>query len=367
MDSRVERIKIGVLGPLPPPYSGTTVSYKLLVDELSRSDLFSLVYIGNTQANHDGSLLLKSVKSVSVIIAAVINMRSCKYLIINGSNLRAIFLVTLLFPFSLLFRVSLVARIFGGSFHKYLENRVLLSAVVRFLLRRTLFLLETKEMMRSIKLRYPTSFLDYFPNSRPKPILTKNVINQRSNKSDMIRIVMMAEVREEKGIYTLIEAAKMLQKELSSQAFSIDVYGQLIGEFVHLNMNDLIDTQSCVRYCGLIKSDDVPTVLSSYDIFCMPTHYKGEGYSGAIIEALHAGLAIITTKWNSMEEMIDESCGILVSPKNPLALKTALKELILNDELRKKLSQGSIERSVLFDSGFIHSSYLSSILNKWRN
>jgi glycosyltransferase involved in cell wall biosynthesis len=62
----------------------------------------------------------------------------------------------------------------------------------------------------------------------------------------------------------------------------------------------------------------------------------------AILEAMRAGLPIITTTVGGIPEMIDDGLsGILIEPENPTKIAEALKRLLKNQELREKLAQGA--------------------------
>ena len=48
----------------------------------------------------------------------------------------------------------------------------------------------------------------------------------------------------------------------------------------------------------------------------------------AFVEALAAGLPVVTTRQGAAEEILDAACGVLVSPGQPVALEAALRDLV---------------------------------------
>jgi len=74
--------------------------------------------------------------------------------------------------------------------------------------------------------------------------------------------------------------------------------------------------------------------LKAFNIFVLPS--VKEGMPFAILEAMAADLPIIATRVGGLPEIIENNVsGILVEPKNPLALAKAIKDL-LNDPAKQK-------------------------------
>jgi glycosyltransferase involved in cell wall biosynthesis len=90
-----------------------------------------------------------------------------------------------------------------------------------------------------------------------------------------------------------------------------------------------------VRFAG--QRADVPRLLSAADIFCQP-NAGPEPFGIAFVEALAAGLPVITTRVGAANEVVGESCGILVPPGDLTALAAALKSLITNPRARRALA-----------------------------
>ena len=80
-----------------------------------------------------------------------------------------------------------------------------------------------------------------------------------------------------------------------------------------------------VEWLGFQK--DMPTVLNEFDIVCLPTSY-GEGVPQALIEAAAAGKPIVTTDMPGCREIVKDGInGLLVPPKNSIALADAIQKL----------------------------------------
>lgn len=89
-----------------------------------------------------------------------------------------------------------------------------------------------------------------------------------------------------------------------------------------------------VRFLG--QRADVPQLLASADIHCQP-NTAPEPFGIAFIEALYAGLPVVTSALGGALEIVDETCGVLVTPGSTEELAGALTRLMASDGLRKRL------------------------------
>jgi len=101
-----------------------------------------------------------------------------------------------------------------------------------------------------------------------------------------------------------------------------------------------------VRFLG--QRADVPTLLAAADIFCQPNQVP-EPFGMVFVEALWAGLPIVTTALGGALEIVDQGCGLFVSPDQPGDLAAALSKLIESPELRARLGRGQARAVELCD------------------
>lgn len=76
----------------------------------------------------------------------------------------------------------------------------------------------------------------------------------------------------------------------------------------------------------------------------MPT--LNEGCSNAIVEAVAAGLPIISSNMPFNDDILDDSNSIVVNPMDIDEIANAIKKLRDNYDLRKKLLEGSFKKAV---------------------
>ena len=90
-----------------------------------------------------------------------------------------------------------------------------------------------------------------------------------------------------------------------------------------------------IRWLG--ERSDVRHLLAAADIYCQP-NLNPEPFGVAFVEALAAGLPVVTTRQGAAEEILDATCGVLVPPQRPAALEAALRDLIADATLRRRLA-----------------------------
>lgn len=97
-----------------------------------------------------------------------------------------------------------------------------------------------------------------------------------------------------------------------------------------------------VRFCG--QRSDVPRILSAADVYCQP-NVRPEGFGITFVEALNAGLPVISTAIGGASEIVDSSCGVLVAPGNTPELAEALARLVVDPGERARLGSAGPRRA----------------------
>lgn len=96
-----------------------------------------------------------------------------------------------------------------------------------------------------------------------------------------------------------------------------------------------------VRFLG--RREDVPQLLAACDIFCLPSLY--EGSSLAVLEAMAAGIPVVSSAIGGTEELVEDGrSGLLVPPGDAKGLAAALRRMLGDAELRRELSARARER-----------------------
>ena len=116
-----------------------------------------------------------------------------------------------------------------------------------------------------------------------------------------------------------------------------------------------------VRFLG--QRGDVPAVLAAADIHCQP-NTGPEPFGIAFVEALYAGLPVVTSAFGGAVETVDDTCGRLVPPGDDVALAAVLRRLIGEPELRARLAAAGPGRAVECCDPATHLARLNGLLRQ---
>jgi glycosyltransferase involved in cell wall biosynthesis len=97
-----------------------------------------------------------------------------------------------------------------------------------------------------------------------------------------------------------------------------------------------------VRFAG--ARTDIPRVLAAADIHCQP-NLEPEPFGIAFVEALSAGLPVVTSATGGALEIVDSSCGMLVPAGDSAAFANALRTLIDDEPTRARLAAAAPARA----------------------
>jgi len=161
-------------------------------------------------------------------------------------------------------------------------------------------------------------------------------------------VVLPARLIWEKGIGELVAAARLLQAECVPARFA------LIGKTHPSNpravpqvLLEQWHAEGLVEWWG--RREDMPEVFRQVHVVCLPSTY-GEGIPKVLIEAAAAGRPVVTTDIPGCRDIVrDGANGLLVPPGDVPALAAALRRLLTDPDLRRRM--GSAGRAV-FEADF---------------
>lgn len=148
----------------------------------------------------------------------------------------------------------------------------------------------------------------------------------RSRIDDEIHLLFLSRFVKEKGVYELLIAFDHLSKRYSELRLIMAGNGPE-EDGLHKWVNSA-GLQNKVVFTGYIRDQEKAQVLMDSDIFVFPTYY-GEGCPVSLLEAMAAGLPVVTTTAGGIGDFItDMKNGRLISEVSPDTVESAIQNLL---------------------------------------
>jgi len=170
---------------------------------------------------------------------------------------------------------------------------------------------------------------------KPPEFIEREIARKSFNlKNNEFAIGTVANFYQAKGLNYLIEAANILNSKFQIPNSKFIIVGEGGGrKKLEMLIKKYKLEEKIILFGALPKAQKY---LKAFDLFVLPS--VKEGFPYALIEAMHAGLPIVSTAVGGIPEMIDNNKnGVFVPPKNPQALAKKINELIKNYEFAKNL------------------------------
>ena len=124
-------------------------------------------------------------------------------------------------------------------------------------------------------------------------------------------------------------------------------------------------TNENIEYKGkldLINSNDDYEKLRKEDVFVFPTKWAGEGFAGALIDAMALGKPIIATRHNMNEQIVDEGKnGLLFPPGDVETLEILIEKFYDDRELVETFGRESLLKSKDYDANEV----MKKVFGEW--
>ncbi len=152
---------------------------------------------------------------------------------------------------------------------------------------------------------------------------------------DVKVILSLSYLLKRKGIHYLIRAFGKLRNERGKTALVIAGSGPYLNELKRLcEENNIPD----VHFVGYIRHDLTPLYYKMADIYVLPS--LSDPWGLTINEAMICEKSVVTTENVGAKELIKDN-GIVVPPGNEQELYKALKRLLENQEILKRMGEKS--------------------------
>jgi len=233
------------------------------------------------------------------------------------------------------FHIKRVYHLHNKGISKRQTNKVL-RFLYQFVFKGADVILLSSYLYKDIETFVPLSKVHICPNGIEDNF--SNLKAQSCSNLNPVKILFLSNLIESKGVTVLLDACVILQKK------GIDFECNFVG--AEGNINAIIfdkkvkqhGIEKRVKYLGRKFGQDKQTVLADTDIFAFPTYYSNECFPLVLLEAMSAGIAVVSTFEGGIPDIIEDSItGFLVPQRDAEIMAEKLELLITNPTLREQM------------------------------
>ncbi len=239
-----------------------------------------------------------------------------------------------------LFRTGLVLHVHGAEFHVFYDKSPpsRQRAITRTLESADLVIALSDEWKRRLTAMAPRAEIRVLMN----PVVCDEFAGVPAERAPVPdrggTVLFLGAFGKRKGTFDLIEAGARVAERRPNVVF------ELGGDQAVNELRALIDERGLhdnVRILGWIRGEDKLDAFRRAHVFALPSYH--EGLPIAVLEALAAGLPLVTTPVGGIPEVIENGVnGVLIEPGDVEALAAGLLRLLDDEDLRRRMAETNV-------------------------
>jgi len=162
--------------------------------------------------------------------------------------------------------------------------------------------------------------------------------HEKNDRSEPL-LVSVGRLDEVKGFPTLLRACDELKQQ--GVRFRCEIVGTgPLRRTLEATIASL-GLQECVTLLGAMPSQDVEALLARADVFVLASQRSRQGNMDgipvALMEAMASGAPVVSTAVSGIPELVEDGAsGLLVPPRDPVALAHAVRRMLEDETLRTR-------------------------------
>jgi glycosyltransferase involved in cell wall biosynthesis len=158
---------------------------------------------------------------------------------------------------------------------------------------------------------------------------------------------MVGRLSPQKDTFSFLEAVNIVRQDIPNITCLLVGDGELRPGLEKMTAE--LKLHETIRFLG--ERDDVPEILDVLDVFVLSSLWEGLGR--ALTEAMAMGKPVVATAVEGVPELVhDHQTGMLVQPKDPVAMAGAIRQILRDGAFARQLGQNAQKR-VLRDFSFM--------------
>ncbi len=223
-------------------------------------------------------------------------------------------------------RKHIIIHQHGGDLKNWIRNG---GEKRLMMVRRILGMADRIIVISDIHMKIICELFDDGSDIREKIILLPNSVKIPSGIGDLSQkeknsLLFLGRICKDKGIVELTEAIRQVKKTYPDVKLKVGgIYEEDLKEIVESEPDN-------IEYVGWVEGDEKDKLLSSSEIYVLPSYYEGQPVS--VLEAMAAKCLVIASDVGGIPMMIkDHETGLLVTPGDTASLSQAI-DMALSEE-----------------------------------
>lgn len=187
-------------------------------------------------------------------------------------------------------------------------------------------------------------------------------------ENDPLKILFVGSLQEGKGVLEILRTAAIIKANGLGEKLHFHIVGRWMNtdfERETMELHNKLGLEGIVHFPGQLTGDEKWQAYQDADVFFFPSHYPSEASPIVLMEALGAGLPVISTLWNGIPALM-RGCptATLLPVKSPEAYAAALTELHAN---RSKLNDSAAESRKFYHDRFLPQRFVERVNNAFHD
>ncbi|AJR04764.1 glycosyltransferase [Siansivirga zeaxanthinifaciens] len=326
-----KRNKLLLIGPLPEPTTGVSLANKVVLEKLKEINSHRIETINTSYNKFEENLGAFSLKKALFFFK--LNFQAYKILKVDmvyitpGQTFFGVIKYAIFILLSKLLGKEIIIHVHGNYLGKeFSQLKGIRKTIFKWLLDKTskgIVLSESLKGNMSPFIKDEKIFVLY--NFVEDYLFVNNILDKVKKANKKIKIIFLSNLMEEKGIFDLLEALKILEQHKFN--YEAKIAGNIDAKHKELTERYFRELKN-VTYCGVVSGNSKKELLLWGNIFVLPTYYEMEGQPISILEAMATGNLILTTRHAGIPDIFSEGInGFFVEKRNASSIASKITQL----------------------------------------
>jgi len=362
-----KRKTIIFMAPTPPPYMGPSIATQIILNSRF-SDEFNVMHIDtadrrplSTLGKLDAVNFYLALKHYCILLRKLLfNKPDLVYIPVcqaTAGFLRDVPFIVL----SKLFGKKVVLHLRGGHFREFYDSS---NKVMKYVIEQTLKRIDRMIVLgSSLKILFdgliPEEKLSVVPNGLN---IALDKVRYKNHEKNHLMILFISNLIESKGFKDVLYSVRNVVREHDNVRYVFA--GDWRRNEDKLECEDYLERENIhdyVEFRGTVTGRNKTRLLQDADIFAFPTYYPFEGHPWVIVEAMAAGLPIITTNQGCIKEsVIDGENGFIIPKRDSDSIAEKIIYLIEHPEVRKRMGRKSRQ---IYEANFTEEHFVQRMID----